>query len=414
MATPQRQFVSTATDSTQAAIGFVLRLGRALHAHGIPAHRLEEVMGKAAERLHLEGQFFSTPTSIFAAFGPQDRQHTFLIRVTPGEVNLGKLAELDDVTTAVLRSALDPVTGSAQIEKILEEPPPYGKWLTAAAYGLASSAASQFLGGGWKEIGASALLGLLIGVLSLLAGKYASLGRIFAPVAAVTASALAEMLTFVIGGYAASNVTLAGLIVLMPGLTLTIAMIELSTQHLSSGTSRLSGAFVTLLNIAFGVAVGGMITDLFIGAPHIARAVAAPDWTQYLALVAMPLALSVLLRAHRRDAFWIVVAGALAVFGSRFGVRFLGPELGVFFGALAVGVGSNFYARLVDRQSIITKVPGILLLVPGSVGFSGLAELMDEKIVSGVDTTFKMILTAVALVAGTLMANIVVPSRREI
>jgi uncharacterized membrane protein YjjP (DUF1212 family) len=33
------------------AVGFVLRLGRALHAYGIPAHRLEEVMEKASERL---------------------------------------------------------------------------------------------------------------------------------------------------------------------------------------------------------------------------------------------------------------------------------------------------------------------------------------------------------------------------
>ena len=45
---------------------------------------------------------------------------------------------------------------------------------------------------------------------------------------------------------------------------------------------------------------------------------------------------------------------------------------------------------------------------------AGLAALLDRQIVSGVDTTFKMILTAMALVAGTLIANIVVPSRREL
>ncbi|MEK7832242.1 MAG: threonine/serine exporter family protein [Acidobacteriota bacterium] len=81
------------------SIGFVLRLGRALHAYGYPAHRLEEVLSRASERLGLLAQFFSTPTSIFASFGKQEEQQTFLMRVTPGEVNLGKLAELDDVTT---------------------------------------------------------------------------------------------------------------------------------------------------------------------------------------------------------------------------------------------------------------------------------------------------------------------------
>jgi uncharacterized membrane protein YjjP (DUF1212 family) len=396
------------------AVGFVLRLGRALHVYGIPAHRLEEVMGKAAERLGLQGQFFSTPTAIFASFGRQDEQRTFLMRVTPGEVNLGKIAELDDVTTSVLRAALDPAEGSKQVDRILAEPHRYGAALTTIAFSLASAAASRFLGGGLKEIGASALIGLVIGLLSLFVEKYQSFGKVFEFVAAGAASALAGSLTFVFGAYAVSNATLAGLIVLMPGLTLTIALIELSTRNLSSGTSRLSGAFVIFLSIGFGVAVGGAIANLLLGEPAVARAAPLPAWTEALALVMMPIALTILLRAQLRDAVWILIAGVLAVGGGRLGVGFFGPEMGVFLGALTVGVASNWYARLLDRPAIITEVPGIMLLVPGSVGFRGLVALMDEKIVSGVDTSFKMILTAVALVAGTLMANIVAPPRREI
>ncbi|HEX5084496.1 MAG TPA: threonine/serine exporter family protein [Blastocatellia bacterium] len=396
------------------AIGFVLRLGRALHVYGIPAHRLEEVMAKASKKLGLQGQFFSTPTSIFASFGRQDEPGVFLMRVTPGEVNLGKIAELDDVATCVLRGPLDPAEGSKRIERILAEPHHYGGTLTITAFSLASAAASRFLGGGLKEIAASALIGLVIGLLSLIAGKYESLGKVFEFVAAGAASALAGSLTFLIGPYAVSNATLSGLIVLMPGLTLTIALIELSTRNLSSGTSRLSGAFVIFLSVGFGVAAGGAIGKLLLGAPAVARAAALPAWTEALALVTMPIALTILLRAQWRDTLWIVIAGALAVGGGRLGVIFFGPEMGVFLGALTVGVASNWYARLLDRPAIITEVPGIMLLVPGSVGFRGLAALMDEKIVSGVDTSFKMILTAVALVAGTLMANIIAPPRREI
>jgi uncharacterized membrane protein YjjP (DUF1212 family) len=371
-------------------------------------------MEKAAKKLGLEGQFFSTPTSIFASFGPQDQQQTFLMRVTPGEVDLGKIADLDEVATGVLRGAFDPAKGSQMIDQILSAPHRYGRTLTILAFGLASTAASRFLGGGLKEIAASASIGLIIGFLSLMVEKYQSFGRVFGFAAAGAAAALAESLTFVIGPYAVSNATLAGLIVLMPGLTLTIALIELSTQHLSSGASRLNGAFIVFLGIGFGVAVGGAIPDLIIGAPLIARVSPLPEWTEIIAMIAMPVALTILLRAHLRDALWIVIAGALALGGSRVGVKYFGPEIGVFLGALTVGIASDCYARLLDRPATITQVPGILLLVPGSVGFRGLAALMDEKVVSGVDTTFKMILTAVALVAGTLMANVVAPPRREI
>jgi uncharacterized membrane protein YjjP (DUF1212 family) len=414
MPTPHQNPADESTTGSRDAIGFVLRLGKALHVYGIPAHRLEEVMEKTAEKLGLQGQFFSTPTSIFASFGRQDEPGVFLMRVTPGEVNLGKIAELDKVATGVLRGALDPAEGSKLIDRILAEPHHYGAALTVLAFSLASAAASRFLGGGLKEVAASALIGLVIGLLSLFAGKHQSFGKVFEFVAAGAASALAASLTLVIGAYAVSNATLAGLIVLMPGLTLTIALIELSTRNLSSGTSRLSGAFVIFLSIGFGVAAGGAIANLLIGMPAVTRAAALPAWTEALALVTMSIALTILLRAQFRDALWIVIAGALAVGGGRLGVVFFGPEMGVFLGALMVGVASNWYARLLDRPAIITEVPGIMLLVPGSVGFRALAALMDEKIVSGVDTSFKMILTAVALVAGTLMANIVTPPRREI
>ena len=53
----------------QAAIGFVLRIGQALHTTGYAAHRIEAVMERVAIQLGLQGQFFATPTSIFAAFG---------------------------------------------------------------------------------------------------------------------------------------------------------------------------------------------------------------------------------------------------------------------------------------------------------------------------------------------------------
>lgn len=414
MNTATQKSVANINAERRAAIGFVLRLARALHTYGIPAHRLEVVLERASERLRLTGQFFSTPTSIFASFGAQEDQQTFLLRVAPGEVDLGKIADLDDVTTGVLRGALDPATGSAEIEQILAAPPRYGQWLRTLAYGVASAAASRFLGGGLKEILVSALLGLVIGLLLFITDRYPAWSKVFEPLAAFTASALAASLSFVTGAFAVANATLAGLIILMPGLTLTVAMIELSSQHLSSGTARLSRAFVILVELGFGAALGGALINSLLGTPHTARVVPLPAWTELMALVAMSLAFTVLLRAHLNDAVWIIVAGALSLGGARVGVKFLGPEIGVFLGALIVGVASNWYARLLDRPAIITQVPGILLLVPGSVGFRALAALLDQEVISGVETAFKMILTAAALVAGTMIASIVAPSRREI
>ena len=96
------------------ATAFVLRLGRALHALGYSSHRIEDLLADAAERLKLEGQFFTTPTSIFSAFGPQERQRTYLVRVEPGDLHLERLGRVQDIAEEVLAGRMAPRASPAR------------------------------------------------------------------------------------------------------------------------------------------------------------------------------------------------------------------------------------------------------------------------------------------------------------
>jgi uncharacterized membrane protein YjjP (DUF1212 family) len=399
----------------QPAIGFVLRLGRALHTYGYSAQALEDVLGLASERLGIPGhQFFSTPTSIMASFGDlHDQQRVYMLRVKPGDVDLGKLADLDCVTGEVLRGEITPAAGSERIEKIVEARPIYGDAVTTAAFGLASAASTRFLGGGLREIVVAGGIGIVIGLLALLAQRRPALHRVFEPVAALVGASLATALAVGMGPFSVYTAMIGGLIVLIPGLTLTVAMTELATQHLASGTARLSGALMIFLSIAFGVALGSRLTAELLGAVRVSEATQLPLWTLLVAMVVASLSFTVILRAKLQDAAWILAAGALAVGGGRWGGTALGPDLGVFVGAFTVGVASNLLARYRDRPAAITQVPGVLLLVPGSIGFRSLASLLDHQIMVGVETAFRMVLTAASLVAGLLIANIVSPVRRQ-
>src|SRR5258707_1254161 len=128
------------------AIAFAIKLGSALHRYGTPAHRLEEAMGMVLGKLGLEGQFFATPTGIFASFGGPEAMRTSLIRVEPGSVNLGKLSLLDELSSKVILGELAPVEGSTQVDEIVAAPSAYGSTLTALCFGLASGAAARFIG----------------------------------------------------------------------------------------------------------------------------------------------------------------------------------------------------------------------------------------------------------------------------
>ena len=90
----------------------------------------------------------------------------------------------------------------------------------------------------------------------------------------------------------------------------------------------------------------------------------------------------------------------------------LGPELGIFAGAVTAGLASNLYARWRDRPSSVTLVPAVLLLVPGSVGFRSLALLLERHVVVGVESAFRMVIMLSALVGGLLIASVLAPARR--
>lgn len=405
------EFTSPPSDSD--AIGFILRLGRALHRFGYASQRLEELLQQTAERLGLQGQFFSTPTSIYCGFGELEQQRTFLIRAEPGNLNLGKIVDLDHVLTEVLHRRLTPTKGAAHIDAIVSAPSEYNKFITIIAYGLASLASAQFIGGGVKEIFIAAIIGLLIGLLRLMADVHASVGKVFEPIAAALAASVAGALSLWFGPYAVFIATLAGLILLMPGFTLTVALTELTTRNLISGTSLLSSALIIFFGMGFGVTLGTKVTSMIFGAPHIGSPLPLPWWVAYLSLLLIPIAFSILLRAHLRDSLWIVIVVAIAVSTSRAGAHYFGPELGPFLGALTVGLASKVYSQMLQRPSTVTLAPGILLLVPGSLGFRSIASLLDNQVVPGVEIAVRMILTAMALVAGILISNILLPVRRR-
>ena len=393
-------------------VAFILRLGQALHQYGTPAHRLEEQLRQVSERFGVEARFFTTPTCIFASFGPPEALQTSLIRVEPGVMDLERLSLLDELAQQVIHGQLAPEQGAERVEAILRAPARYGRPITLLCWTLAAGAAARLFGGGLREVGIAALSSLAIGVLDQLTHRSPRASRVLEPVAALLASALAVIAASFLGPLSLQVAMLSGLIVLLPGLELTVAINELATRHLIAGTARLTGAALVFLQLTFGVALGQHLAELLPLPPPALPPSALPLWSGVGALVVAALAVTVLFRARPRDIGWILAAGALAFGGARVGARGLGPELGAFVGALLLGMASNMLARVRNQPAVVTIVPGMVLLVPGSLGFRSLESLLARDVVAGVGTAFSMLLVAVAIAAGLLFANALVPSRR--
>ncbi|MEO1366057.1 MAG: threonine/serine exporter family protein [Acidobacteriota bacterium] len=404
--------------SEDRVVALVAKLGQALHAYGSSAHRLEDALDLVSRRLGARGEFFSTPTAIFAAIGEPGGDadgrppHTLLLRVEPGEVNLEKLAGLDAVLGQISRGELAVAAAAQRIDHIVEAEPRYGRLLTFLAFALASGGAARFFGGGPREFAAAAAIGLVTGLLAWVAEKLPNAGRLYETMAALVAAMLASAACAYFPPMAFPIVTLASLIVLVPGLTLTLAMTELATRNLVSGAARLAGALLMFMTMGVGFALGSRVGEAAWGPPAAFVPPPQPFWSEAAALAVTAGALLVLFRAHPRDYGYFLFAATLALFGSRAGATLLGPQLGALIGAAAIGMTSNLLARLRDRPSLITQMPGLMLLVPGSLGFRSVAAMVEQDTLAGIQTAFTVVLVAISLVTGLLLANVLAPPRR--
>jgi uncharacterized membrane protein YjjP (DUF1212 family) len=411
MDTLRTSFAISPTDRTIDQPGnkyFVLALAQALHGCGTPVHRLEDVIQAVCEALEIQVQCFATPTCLFIS----SHRGTEMIRVDPGAEDLERMVAVDRVAAGVARGTLTAEAGHDSLDALSREPSRYGAGATVTAFGLASAAVGVLFGRTATEAGVSLALGLGVGLLAVKTGGRPALARLFEGLAAAAAGVAASLLAVVVP-LEPRAVTLTAVIILVPGFTLTVAMSELATGHLAAGTARAAKAGMAFLQLGLGAAVGWRLLDLLPVLPP-PEAVAWGPETEALALLVASSAVAVLLKVRPRDWLVALAAATVAFYGSRLGGALLGGSLGALVGALGVGLLANLQSRLRDVPAAVAATPGILLLVPGSLGFRGVDALLQQQTLIGVGAAFETFLVGASLVGGLLLAHALLPPGRAL
>ncbi len=402
-------------------VAFVVETARRLHQYGTAAPRLEMAVSRMGERLGLRIEVWSSPTAIILSASTLDATNTAalaevtqVMRLPPGDVDLARLCRVDRIADEVIAGTLDVEDGFRQL-RALTEPRPRWWWpLSVAAFGIAAAMVAVLLHGAWVDQLAAGVIGIVIGQVTVSSAGHPRMAVASEAIAALLATLIAGAIGAFIVPLALKTVVISGLIVLMPGLALTNAVREISTQHLVSGTARLAGALSSLLKLTFGTLAGAQILDLLgwhaLGAPLAA----APDWIEFPALLLGSAAFGVLFQAAPRD--WPLVMGAAIIgyLSTRMGTGLYGPSFGVFVGGLIIAALSNLYARYRHRPGALLREPGIILLVPGAVGFRSVSLLLERNVHIGTDAAVLLISLLVALVAGLLFGDLLIGPRRSL
>jgi len=77
-------------------------------------------------------------------------------------------------------------------------------------------------------------------------------------------------------------------------------------------------------------------------------------------------------------------------------------------------VAGNLYARWCHRPGAIVRLPGIVMLVPGSISLRGFMALMQQDTSAGHAALMGLLNILLALIAGLIFGNLMAPARRNL
>ena len=396
---------------------FIIRLGKTMHEYGTTSYRLENLLTETTHLLGLNGTFLITPTTMNFVFwedGSED-EITHIARVTPGGIDLNRLSLTHALTEQVLSGQVSLDKGIETLHEIRNSPDLYSKKVELLTWGVASGSFAALCGTGILDTLAAMVAGFLVYLLVYASTKIKRIEEMLEPMAALLVGFLASGAAAAGLQINAAIVILAGVIVFIPGLSLTLGLRELAARDLVSGTARIMDSIMTLFKLYFGAAFGlALGTLLWNISPHVAVP-SMPSWVHYLAVLVLSSSLLVMFKIRHRDAIWALLAGFIAYTSAEVGNHLFGAELGALLGAMVVGVYANAYASIRNTPSHIVLMPGIVLLVPGSKAYMGLSSLVTgQEILTNSASGGQIFLTFMALIAGLMFSNVILPPQHRL
>lgn len=399
------------TDPWRPEHRLLVRVAVALHEGGAPSYRIEDTIASLGRRLDVETAVFAVPTGITIGLGPTDDQQVRIIRTQPRPPSLERLRLVNDVVHDLAQGRTDPQAGIDRLDAIFARSGRWGPAWIMGAFGVTGLGVARLAGGSTGTIIAAGIASLGVAIVLLLLGRApnrAALGEIAA--AFVASFLAAASLPFLHGDTVL--IAVAAIIVLVPGLTLTIAMRELAMGHLTAGTARLMGAAKSFVALAFGAGLGEQLGGMLAGGA-VLEATLPPfgGFGVLLAVVGAGLGLMILLEESPRMTPWFIAAVLVGWGSIRLAAPLGPPEVSAAVAALVVGLGGNIANRVLGLPAAILVVPGLIVLVPGALGLAGIRAMISDDAVAGLETIIDTALIGGGLVAGLLVATLLVPPK---
>jgi len=389
------------------ACKFVIRLGTLAHQYGTQSKRLDTFLNQVIQTLGYNGIFKSTPTEISFTFKQEQElwHKTHLVTFSGPGFNLAKMAKLDMLVAKVIRGAISLDNAIEMLERIDKLKQPFNEYLVAFGYAIAGAGYAGYLQCSVYDIILSALLSIIVYWIVKKSSKFSERFELATPVlSAFVAGSIAALCSIFIPSLQVYFITLAAVIYLIPGFSISNGVIELTYKYVVSGLTNIVNGLFYLVLLFCGAWVGiSMVYSLF----HVVQApeVHIPIIFMWPSIMVLVVGLCIIFQTPPRDFIWAIIGCLITCFGIILGIHMGNVDLGNFLGTVFAVIFANIWSSRTNRAASIVLLPAIVLLVSGSIGFRGFVSYTSGNTQLGQQQFAHMFVVAATIAMGLILGN---------
>jgi uncharacterized membrane protein YjjP (DUF1212 family) len=385
------------------AIRFIAALGGAMASANYPVTMVREVMAQTSRAYGLDTQLLALPNYVQVGTTTGDNLH---IADPDFDMRYDQSFPLAKLVARAPTGSVAPEDGIAELDRIRNLRRRFPIWVTVIGYAVESAGLALILQPTvWSLLGAS-LLGVLVGGLMVVGRRIDAVGYLLPTICAF----LVALIVFSFNnrwhvGIDSLRGLAPPLATFLPGAAITLAVIELSTRHVVSGASRLVAGFMQIAQLAFGILIAAQVAGIADSNLVTTELNRLGPWAPVVGVLVYGLGAMLYFGPPPSFLPWMLLMLYTAYAGQWLGNAVLGSYASGFGGGLTLIICALAISHRPGTPPTVSLVlPGFWLLVPGSLGFMGVTQLLGTHSTAVFTATLiSMMSIAVGVQTGLLL-----------
>jgi uncharacterized membrane protein YjjP (DUF1212 family) len=389
---------------------FIVRLMQTAYGYGASLFRLEAALPHVAKGQGVQAEMLVTGQAGQFVFWDDsiENQRSYVVRMPTPDPDLTKAIDIGHLSERAASGSVTSDEAVGELAQIQARPQLFGVPALLIAFGLIGAGVAVMFATQWSDVALGFAAGVLALILILLGMRAPWLGANLDFFTALASGIVFTGLATVIEGSNPFVMIICAVAVYIPGFLLSQGITELVMGYTVSGLGRVVNASIVTIKLFAGAVVGTAIAYALFGEPPPPQAVDVSLAVLFGFIAVLLVGVAIVFQNRPADFPWVVLCGLVT-----YAALTLGNQAGVWQGALAgglaVGLFANIWARIRHLPSNVTKLPAVMVLMPGVVAYIGLFDAAGE---AGLDAllgaTGTILQTVLAMIVGLIVANALV------